>query len=611
MPLPFSLDLARLAAAYASGALTPSRVVRDVRTQVEATHPNPVWLHVVSSDALAARASEVERRRARGEHLPLYGVPFAIKDNIDVAGLPTTAACPEFTYVADASAHAVTQLEAAGAILIGKTNLDQFATGLVGTRSPYGACRNPFDARYISGGSSSGSAVAVALGQVSFALGTDTAGSGRVPAGFCNIVGLKPTRGLISTRGVVPACRSLDCVSIFALTADDALAVLDVARGSDPEDPYSRDGGSKARDAATTQAPDRVCIGVPRASQREFFGDVLAKTAFDEALDQLAALDADVIEIDFAPFLEVARLLYGGPWLAERLVAIASFFDARPDALLPVTREIIGAGARYSAADAFEAQYRLQALTKRCAAAWANVDLLAVPTAGTIYTIEEVEAEPLKLNTNLGYYTNFVNLLDLCAVAVPTSFRSDGLPAGITLIARALEDVTIGRIASELQRKAKTKLGATQFELSPDIARPHAAQGRSSSVELAVVGAHLSGLPLNHQLTSRGARLIEACTTSAQYRLYALPETTPPKPGLARAQQGEGAAIEAELWSVPLETFGSFVAEVPAPLAIGTVTLADGRQVKGFLCEGYALETARDISSYGGWRNFVSQSSHH
>ena len=613
MPLSYSLDLARLAAAYASGELTPSRVVRDVRTQVEATHENPVWLHVVSSDALAARALEVEQRRARGERLPLYGVPFAVKDNIDVAGLPTTAACPEFTYVADASAQAVTQLEAAGAILIGKTNLDQFATGLVGTRSPYGACRNPFDARYISGGSSSGSAVAVALGQVSFALGTDTAGSGRVPAGFCNIAGLKPTRGLISTRGVVPACRSLDCVSIFALTADDALAVLEVARGTDPEDPYSRDEGSNAKNAATTQAgSDRTRIGVPRAAQREFFGDALAKTAFDEALNRLAALDAEVIEIDFAPFLEVARLLYGGPWLAERLVAIASFFDAKPDALLPVTREIIGAGARYSAADAFEAQYRLQALTKRCAVAWADVDMLVVPTAGTIYTIDEVEAEPLKLNSNLGYYTNFVNLLDLCAVAVPAAFRGDGLPAGITLIARALEDVAIGRVASELQRKASTKLGATEFELPPALTRPpHAAQWKSASVELAVVGAHLSGLPLNHQLTSRGARLLEACTTSAQYRLYALPETTPPKPGLARVQEGKGAAIEAELWSVPLETFGSFVAEVPAPLAIGTVTLADGRQVKGFLCEGYALETARDISSFGGWRNFVSQSSHH
>ena len=477
MPLPYSLDCTRLARAYASGELTPARVVADVLDEVQATQANPIWIDIVPREAAIARAREIERRRARGERLPLYGLPFAVKDNIDVAGHKTTAGCPDFAYVAEWSADVVEQLEAAGAILVGKTNLDQFATGLVGTRSPYGACRNPFDERYIAGGSSSGSAVAVALGQVSFALGTDTAGSGRVPAGFCNIVGLKPTRGAISTSGVVPACRSLDCVSIFALTVDDALAVLAAAR----------ELGSDSIQHGIGSDPHSLRVGAPNAAQREFFGDARAKAAFDEALALIATLDAEIVEVNYEPFRETARLLYEGPWLGERLAAIKPFFDAHPDALLPVTRQIIGAGARFTDTDMSNAQHELEILRRRCAAEWERMDVLAVPTTGTIYTLEEVAAQPVALNTNLGYYTNFVNLLGLCAIAVPAGFRSDGLPAGITLIAPAFHDESVARFAADVHRAAAITLGTTRFEL-PAAAR--SANSVRSSAVLRAQGRH-------------------------------------------------------------------------------------------------------------------------
>jgi allophanate hydrolase len=602
MPLPYSLDLSRLSAAYASGELTPTRVMVDALAAIEASNgPNPAWIHVVPREALLWRAAELERRHARGESLPLYGVPFAAKDNIDLAGQPTSAGCPAFSYVAPRTAHAVQRLEQAGAIVLGKTNMDQFATGLVGTRSPYGACTNPFDPRYIAGGSSAGSAVAVALGHVSFALGTDTAGSGRVPAGYCNIVGLKPTRGLIGMSGIVPACRSLDCLSIFALTAEDALEVFSLAAGYDAADPYSRSD----KPAPVSHAAAHIRCGVPRAADLDFCGDAIARRAFGHALDTLASLGAELIEIDYAPFAETASLLYDGPWVAERLAAIKPFFDSSAHLMHPVTREIIGAASRFTAVDVFEAQHRLAALKRTCSAAWQHIDMLVVPTAPTIYRLEEVEVEPVALNSNLGRYTNFVNLLDLSAITVPAGFREDRLPFGITLVAPALQDLTLAQWGSRFHHAAVSKLGATRFLLPGADDALNAMD--DSGVTLAVVGAHLSGMPLNYQLTSRGARLLEACSTAPQYRLYALGDTTPPKPGLARAHNGSGATIEVELWSVPVKNFGAFVAEVPSPLAIGTVMLADGRQVKGFVCESYALNGARDISSYGGWRKFVAQ----
>jgi allophanate hydrolase len=601
MSLPYSLDLTRLSAAYQSHQLTPSTVVRDVLAQIDdSSRTNPAWIYLMPREALVWRAAELEQRRARGEHLPLYGVPFAAKDNIDIAGHPTTAACPAFSYVALQTAHVVRRLEQAGALCIGKTNMDQFATGLVGTRSPYGACVNPFDARYISGGSSSGSAVAVALGHVSFALGTDTAGSGRVPAGYCNVVGLKPTRGLISMQGVVPACRTLDCMSILALTVRDARLVCDIIAGHDENDPYSRQDKIKPM----SRAHAGIRCGVPCPTDLQFFNDKTAPRAFDRALRTLQSLGAELVEIDYAPFSEAARLLYEGPWLAERLAAIKPFFEASSSEMDPSVREIISAGAKFTATDAFEAQYRLQALKARCAQEWRRMDMLVLPTAGTIYRIEEIAADPIALNANLGYYANFVNLLDLAAIAVPAAFREDRLPFGIALIAPALHDGMLAHWGSRFHHAAANKLGATPFLLpdSDDIADGNGESG----ITLAVVGAHLSGMPLNWQLTSRGARLLEASATAPQYRLYALPDTDPPKPGLARALNGSGATIEVELWSVPAKMFGSFLADVPPPLAIGTVTLADGRQVKGFVCEGYAVSGARDISSFGGWRSFVN-----
>jgi allophanate hydrolase len=462
MPLPYSLDLARLAAAYADGTLTPGAVVRDVYAAIASGGANPLWIHLIPQETVAARASALEKRRAAGARLPLFGAPFAVKDNIDVAGHPTTAACPAFSYVPGESAQAVRRLEEAGALLIGKTNLDQFATGLTGTRSPYGACFNPFNRDYIAGGSSSGSALAVATGVASFALGTDTAGSGRVPASFTNTVGLKPTRGLVSTRGVVPACRSLDCVSIVALTCEDARRAFEVARGFDPEDAFARAAPRDRFEGPSITT--RFRCGIPRATQLEFFGDEAASSAFENARATLAGTGADIVEVDFEPFAEAARLLYEGPWVAERYAGLRSFVEQHADALLPVTREIILSARRWSAVDAFEAQYRLKSLERRCAAEWAQMDVLAVPSTGTIYTLDEIGAQPILRNSHLGYYANFVNLLDLAAVAVPGGFRPDGLPAGVTLIAPAHQDRLLAGLGARFHRAAAVPLGATAFD---------------------------------------------------------------------------------------------------------------------------------------------------
>ena len=587
-----SLDLATLGARLRGGALHPREVVDGVLARIAGRGDDRTWIHLAPRAALAARADELERRGPGG--LALYGIPFAVKDNIDIAGMPTTAACPEFAYTPAESSPVVQALLDAGAIAIGKTNLDQFATGLVGTRSPYGACANTFDTRYVSGGSSSGSAVAVAAGLAGFALGTDTAGSGRVPAAFNNIVGLKPTRGLLSTRGMVPACRSLDCASVFALTAEDAAAVLRIACGFDALDPWSRRAGAAA-------LPDTIAdcrIGVPRASQLEFFGNRDAERLFAGAIGTLERLGARRVEIDLEPFLEAARLLYGGPWVAERYLAIRDFFDRRPEALFPVTREIVAGAAKYSAADAFAAEYRLQEIRRAVEPVWRGIDLLATPTAGTIYTIAEVTADPIRLNTNLGYYTNFMNLLDLAAIAVPAGFQANGLPFGITLAAPAFADEGLCRLGGVVHRALVGTMGATKMPLPAPAA---AAAVASGLVRIAVCGAHMSGLPLNHQLTDRGARLVRTCRTAPHYRLYALAGFTPARPGMVRSE-GNGAAIEVEVWAVPAAAVGSFVDGIPPPLGIGTVELEDGEQVRGFVCEGYAVAGARDVSALGSWR---------
>lgn len=580
---------------YRTGRFTPADVLDDVLRRIDAAPPRNVWVTRLTREQVFSYVHAIESRQM--EELPLYGLPFAIKDNIDLGGVPTTAGCPDYAYVPEHSAAVVQKLLDAGAIPVGKTNLDQFATGLVGTRSPYGACRNSFDGNYISGGSSSGSAVAVATGLASFALGTDTAGSGRVPAAFNNIVGLKPSCGMLSTRGVVPACRSLDCVSIFALTAPDAARVLNVAQGFDPLDAYSR------RFAATPAAAvNRPRIGVPRNDQLQFFGDEEYARLFDEVRIKTRDLGAQIVEVDFTPFLDAARLLYEGPWVAERYAGIASFIATRGDSLHPVTREIICAGILPTAVDAFRAQYRLKELQRSTEAIWSDVDVLLTPTAGAIYTIEQLRAEPIKLNSNLGYYTNFVNLLDLAAIAVPAGFRTDGLPFGVTFTGRAASENQLVQIAAAFHAAMNAKLGAL------DLPVPKAAMAAPTLLDgyipVAVCGAHLTGLPLNPQLTDRNAYLLRATRTSAHYEFYALPGGPPKRPGLVRVKEG-GAAVDVEVWAVPQQYFGSFVAGIPSPLGIGKVELEDGSWCPGFLCEAWAVEGAQRITEMGSWRKFI------
>lgn len=556
----------------------------EALARIDARGADPVWIsRLPRPEVLAYAHTAGENAAAR----PLAGTTFAIKDNIDLAGLPTTAACPEFAYTPAESAFVVQRLLDAGAVPLGKTNLDQFATGLVGVRSPYGVPVNPFDAAYLPGGSSSGSAVAVAAGLCNFALGTDTAGSGRVPASFNNLVGLKPTKGLLSTRGVVPACRSLDCVSIFTRTVAEAAEVLAVAAGYDAQDPFSRPAQPPV---ANESGPPRV--GVPRADQLEFFGDADAAKLFADAVAKWRSLGAKLVEVDFAPFLQAARLLYEGPWVAERYAAIKAFLEARPDAVHPVTRKIIEGAKPLSAVSAFEATYKLAELRRRSEGVWADIDVLLTPTAGTIYTVAEVEADPIRLNSNLGTYTNYLNLLDLCAIAVPAGFLPNGLPWGVTLVAPAFCDDRVLRLGAKF-------LGETP--------PPRALPAAGPTVKLAVCGAHLSGLPLNWQLTQLGATLARATRTAPSYRFFALPGTVPPKPGLVRVAPGEtGGAIEVEVWDVPLAGYGNFVAAIPAPLGIGTITLEDGSTVQSFLCEAAATVGAKDITALGGWRAFLA-----
>ncbi len=580
-PIIDSLDIASLRPRLAGGEIKPSEVVASVMRRIAEAGDDKVWIWRPPETDLAERAHDLESRSA--DRMPLYGIPFAIKDNIDVVDWPTTAGCPAYEYRAEQTAPAVQRLLDAGAILIGKTNLDQFATGLVGARSPYGTSRNPIDASYIPGGSSSGSAVAVSSGLVSFALGTDTAGSGRVPAAFNNIVGLKPTRGRLSTRGVVPACRTLDCVSVFALTTADVQTVYTVAERFDPDDPFAR----RAPVPDRLPIPDDlsvVRIGVPRAEDLEFFGNQEAEQLFAEAINRIESLGARTVEIDFTPFLECARLLYGGPWVAERYIVVEDLIETNPDALHPITREVIGGGATLSAADTFRACYRLAELKRQMSSLWQEVELLVTPTAGTIYTIAEVEADPITTNSNLGTYTNFMNLLDLCGLAIPAGFQSDGLPFGVTLVAPAFEEAGLFGIGAALHEAAGLSMGATGRALS-ESGKP--APTTRHSILLCVNGAHMSGLPLNHQLTDRGARLVRRCRTAPVYRLFALTGFDPPRPGLLRAT--EGHAIEVEVWEVPSAQFGSFVADIPAPLGIGKVILEDGSSTNGFLCEALAV----------------------
>jgi allophanate hydrolase len=584
--------LGDLRAGYAAGRFRPLDVVETAWERAERAQAQNLWVTRLTPAQVQTYLERLNERPI--EELPLFGIPFVIKDNIDLAGVATTAACREFAYVPERCAAVVDRLIGAGAIPLGKTNLDQFATGLVGTRSPYGTCRNSFDPDYISGGSSSGSAIAVALGIASFALGTDTAGSGRVPAAFNNIVGLKPSLGRLSTRGVVPACRSLDCVSIFALMAEDAAEVLSVAEAFDAEDAYSR-----LTDNASLRG---TRIGIPRPEQLEFFGDEGFARLFGRAVARARELGFTVQSIDFEPFLEAGRLLYEGPWTAERYAAIESLIESKPDALHPVTHRIIAGAHSLSAVAAFKAQYRLMELKRRSEKAWDEVDVLMTPTAGTIFTVAEVERDPINLNSRLGHYTNFVNLLDLAAVAVPAGFRADELPFGITLIGPRATDRALLALAAPLHRAAVDRLGAMSWTLPA--ASPAPAISSPDIMALAVCGAHMEGLPLNRELRDRGGQLLRKTRTAAYYRLFALPGGR--RPGLLRVTEG-GAPIEVEVWGIRAADFGSFMRGIPAPLGVGTVELEDGECVPGFLCEAHALERAEDITRCGSWRGYLAE----
>ena len=559
----------------------------------------PAFSGAATAPSLAPQAwiTRLAEPLAGSETGPLAGLTFAVKDNIDASGVPTTAACPAFSFTPAAHAAVVQKMLVAGASLHGKTNLDQFACGLNGTRSPFGAVPNAFNAAYVAGGSSSGSAYVVATGQVDFALGTDTAGSGRVPAGLNNIVGFKPSKGLISTHGVVPAAQSVDCVSIFARSVATAARVLQAAMGYDPQDPFSRPLA-----LASSAWPTRFRFGVP--SSLPFFGDTLAEDAFNQAIRQLSDLGGVPVTVDYAPLAGAAALLYESALVAERYAAVRGFFDTHADEVMEPVRSILAGGRGYSAADLYEAQLKLRAFGQRAAPMWDGIDVLLVPTAPTHYTIAHMQADPVALNRNLGAYTNFVNLLDYAALSVPSSLRADGLPFGITLIGPCGSDWQLADLGQRYHHRTGLTQGATGQPLPAPMAIPgiRAAQ----TVRVAVVGAHLSGMPLNSQLTERGARLVGTASTAPHYRFYALPGTTPPKPGLLRVAEGTGAAIALEIWEMPLAHYGSFVALIPAPLGIGTLALADGTSVQGFVCEALATQGAEDITHLGGWRAYIA-----
>ncbi|GAB6052736.1 allophanate hydrolase [Magnetospira thiophila] len=591
--LPF--DISRIHAAYAGG-MTAGQVIDECFRRLAAAGDPGIFLDVI--DPLTVRADIEALGPFDPRQKPLWGIPFAIKDNIDAAHRPTTAACPAYAYTAAEDAFVVAALRRAGALLIGKTNLDQFATGLVGLRTPHPAPKNALDPDIVPGGSSSGSAVAVARGIVSFALGTDTAGSGRVPAALNGIVGLKPSLGLLSNNGVVPACRTLDTISVFALTVADAYEVFRLAAAFDPQDAYARPLPTPPRFAAL---PPAFKVGVPDAASRMFFGDDLQATSFADALDALADLGGEIVEMDFSPFYQVANMLYEGAWVGERHTVVEDLLRRAPDSLHPITRQIIEGAEKYSAADAFRGFYRLQELKRQTAPLIDAVDMLCVPTMPTFYAVADLEADPIGPNARLGTYTNFVNLLDLCGIAVPMAARRDGRPGSVTLLAAAGRDAQTASLASALHQKSGVSLGATGWTLPEVQSQP--AEAAPDEIALAAVGAHMSGLPLNKELTRLGGRFLFAGKTAPEYRLYSLPGGPPHRPGLIRDRSG--SAIALEVWAVPLQRFGDFIRGIPQPLGIGTVTLEDGSTVKGFICEPIGIDGATDVTAFGGWRAYL------
>ena len=581
---------ASIANAVSSGVQSAenfARMALDRAEKYDAVQPQ-IWISRVARVDVLAAAREVDRRVAAGETLALAGVPFAVKDNLDVAGMETTAGSPCAGYIPQRSATVVDLLRASGAVLIGKTNLDQFATGLVGTRSPHGACSCVFNKDYISGGSSSGSAVAVAAGIVPLALGTDTAGSGRVPAALNGLIGMKPTKGRWSTSGLLPACRSLDCVSVFAHTLDDARLVDTALAQFDAGDPYSR------RIPPFTP-PASFRIGIPREKDLKFIGDKESARLFRAEVKHASSM-GETVEIDISTLLDCAQLLYSGPWVAERTAALKGLLETNPLAIHPTVREIVRSGQSISAVDAFEGQYALKEFERLAQAMWAEIDVLLLPTTPTSYTIAQLRSDPVALNSKMGLYTNFVNLLDMSALAIPAGFRANGTGFGVTLVGPAWADEFLLDLAANFQ-ETQTVIGKPKLDLTP----------HEADVQLAVVGAHLHGMPLHFQLEDRHARFVRKAKTIPAYRLYAM-ETQPPKPALIYVGDADGAELELEIYEMDFASFGSFVAEVPAPLAIGTVILENGCEVKGFVAEPRAMEGSKDVTEFGGWRRYIASS---
>lgn len=642
------LRISSLRAAYEKGDITPREVVNSLKSAMEAA-PGQIWITKTSDEQLEKYLSALESAMSSATKCcteksgckgaenkdaekmgagfkipadkPLFGIPFAIKDNIDCEGMESTSACPAYAYMPEKSAFVVQRLIDAGAIPMGKTNMDQFTTGLVGVRSPYGCIPNRYAPEYVSGGSSSGSAAALAYELCSFSLGTDTAGSGRVPAAFNKLVGVKPTRGLLSASGVIPACRSLDCVSIFALNNDDARYVLSIAGAEDEEDAYSRvapwnasasdcsaKGGAanSVASGAAARLPEKWTFGVPEESELNFFGNEGYKAAFYRAVEAFEKAGGTKVTVHFTPFLEAARLLYEGPWVFERYDAVGKFIEEHPDEIFPVTKQIISPKTTPHPSEVFAGFHALQGKKKIADKEFAKVDVLLTPTAGTIYKTAEVNADPIKLNSNLGYYTNYMNLLDYSALAIPAgmatckdSSAANGmldLPFGVTIVGRAFDDFKLLDVAEKV---------------SPFL---------SEKIPMAVCGAHLKGEPLHYQLQS--AEFLGAAETAPEYKMFAFKDGAIAKPAMIHAgcasescancadNDCAGNSFYVELYALSPEEFGKFVAAIPAPLGIGKVKLSDGRMVSGFIGDSSILKmvaagSATDISDYGDWRKFV------
>lgn len=599
-----SLDLIALTKGYASGALTPTRVINAIYDRIAARGEDHVWIHLVSRETALDAAKELE---AQGyDERPLWGIPFSVKDCNDIIGLPTTNALKEGAYIATSSGQALDRIFDAGALLIGKTNMDQFGIGLVGMRSPYGACSSVFDDRFISGGSSSGSGVSVAAGLCSFSIANDAAGSGRVPAGFNNIVGIKPTPGLVSNACVSGGgcVKTIETLSVFSLTVEDGMKVLDLIAGYDSSYPFSKPEAD-AVPLTPVAPPPHFRFGVPAGAALRFFGDTEAERLFNEAIARLIAMGGEKVEIDFTPFEDAQRILYEGPWISERALSLDSVLAKHGEAIHPVTRQILSRSGNFSAVDTFAAIHHIAELKRDTRAVWQDIAVMMVPTTPTIYTKEEIAANPIQLNSNLGIYTNFVNLMGLCGIAVPNGFREDGLPLGVTFLAPGFEEARAAGIAAAFHKA--TGLNLAKFENSyPDAEEPALPDDYR---EIAVVGAHLSGMPLNRELIERGGFFRRTAGTTEDYRLFALTGTVPPKPGLIRVAK-DGASIAVEVWALPVAGFGDFIGRIPAPLGVGKVSLNDGSMVTGFLCETAATEAQPDISAYGGWRDYVTRESH-